>query len=479
MPLGHRLLRMRTPSQISNELSDDLRPLDNRRDEIRLRADIVEGIPIKSNRIKLPSPRLLSVELEPPSARHLLRIAMMRNYSIEEIVYTSTLLSVDARGAGFRVAKCLRLLAIYCGGDSFSIDFVLGSLVGDDSIRSADDLRRAMSALGARAFFWRQLDESFPSPREWLVLKSSMGAIEVLTYANRGPEHANLTRSMSNYAIPEERTADEFLLVNIEHAYKAAAKRVASVNKDTKGSSRSPLNSPYKIREIIVEYSKSLLRNSIEAVIVSEILARPPEMNISGLASIGGTISGFRADRQRSFVERLLRESLTPLFQEAGLDEARRTSFTEELTDRLIGEARETASSNHAQSRPLPTAEEIEREGWRYSDLNAPGRAGRPKAAEARSANEAPIIKHLQSYWMPWIESGQLSRPTLRNLDRSAYDALSTWVNRSGNDLKAALGHDIPTRSVIARATLTPESIREARRIVKLSRPRTGDGPGR
>ncbi len=117
---------------------------------------------------------------------------------------------------------------------------------------------------------------------------------------------------------------------------------------------------------------------------------------------------------------------------------------------------------------PMPTHEELERDGKLYSQRFA--------AAE-KAGRKYNIIDHLKDVWMPWIETGELTRPILYQRsgsaygDRSAYHALANWLKKDGNDLKEALGgFDIPNRSVVARSGITEEQRREARRIVALDK---------
>lgn len=117
---------------------------------------------------------------------------------------------------------------------------------------------------------------------------------------------------------------------------------------------------------------------------------------------------------------------------------------------------------------PMPTAAEIAAQGKRYSNQHRPGRPrGSRKDDLADPAND-PIIRHLREVWWPWIVSGQLTRPELLARDPSAYTALGRWLAKEGNSLVDALGYDIPSRSQAARANVTPEAIREAKRLVAI-----------
>ncbi len=110
----------------------------------------------------------------------------------------------------------------------------------------------------------------------------------------------------------------------------------------------------------------------------------------------------------------------------------------------------------------VPTAEQLEREGNRYSD------------AYARDPS-ITIIDHLKSaVWWPTIERGALTRPILLHADKGAYAALTKWLRKDGNVLADALGREIPNKSQVVRASLTPEVIREARRIARLGERDTG-----
>jgi tetratricopeptide (TPR) repeat protein len=95
---------------------------------------------------------------------------------------------------------------------------------------------------------------------------------------------------------------------------------------------------------------------------------------------------------------------------------------------------------------PMPTTDELRAAGKLYSQAHAAAEA------EGRKYN---IIDHLLAVWTPWIEAGELTRPILYQGsgseygDRSAYKALATWLSKEGHDLKAALGHEIPSKSDI------------------------------
>ncbi len=127
----------------------------------------------------------------------------------------------------------------------------------------------------------------------------------------------------------------------------------------------------------------------------------------------------------------------------------------------------QVAGATHAPAQqtvpPMPTTEELEREGKLYSQAYTAARAEHRKY---------DIIAHLLATWVPWIETGELTRPELLARDNSAYFALARWLQKPDHDLKTALGgnRDIPTRSETAQASLTPEGIREARRISSLLR---------
>lgn len=97
---------------------------------------------------------------------------------------------------------------------------------------------------------------------------------------------------------------------------------------------------------------------------------------------------------------------------------------------------------------PMPTTEDLRREGKLYSQAFATAK---------KAGRKYDIIDHLKTVWMPWIEAGKLSRPMLDQRgdranddqsvgDRSAYKALDEWCRREGNDLKQALGYDIPSK---------------------------------
>ena len=111
-----------------------------------------------------------------------------------------------------------------------------------------------------------------------------------------------------------------------------------------------------------------------------------------------------------------------------------------------------------AGSRPLPDGEDLRNRGLLYSQV-------------FRSRPETDIIQHLRSnVWWDFISTGRLTRPELLKRDPSAYHALYRWASKPGHNLVAALdGHDIPTRSQVVRANLTPEAIREARRVSSLA----------
>jgi hypothetical protein len=109
---------------------------------------------------------------------------------------------------------------------------------------------------------------------------------------------------------------------------------------------------------------------------------------------------------------------------------------------------------------PMPTREELEKGG------DEKGRLYR----QARTRSNLTIIDHLKAVWMPWIKAGVLTMPELGkpNRDPSAYKALAVWRTRKGNDLKTALGYDIPTKtdivnSHIAAAAILPPGERPAK----------------
>ena len=118
---------------------------------------------------------------------------------------------------------------------------------------------------------------------------------------------------------------------------------------------------------------------------------------------------------------------------------------------------------------PMPTAAEIIAQGKRYSTQGRPGRPpGSNRENFADPAND-PIIRHLKAVWMPWIVSGELTRPELLARDPTAYSALGRWLAKEGNNLIDVLeGYDIPSRSQSARSNLTPQTVREAKRIVSI-----------
>ena len=63
---------------------------------------------------------------------------------------------------------------------------------------------------------------------------------------------------------------------------------------------------------------------------------------------------------------------------------------------------------------------------------------------------EGNIIDFLRRVWMPWIETGVLTRPDLRRLDEAAYNGLRNWLSLPGNSLES-VGLSIPTKSEALR----------------------------
>jgi hypothetical protein len=121
---------------------------------------------------------------------------------------------------------------------------------------------------------------------------------------------------------------------------------------------------------------------------------------------------------------------------------------------RIQGHVERLNAGKHAF--PMPTKEELEREHKLYSQARAVAEGERdalPAAIAAAIATAETegrrytIIDHLRAVWMPWIEAGELTRPALLHSDQSAYKALAVWCGKPSNDLKVALGREIPSKS--------------------------------
>lgn len=88
-----------------------------------------------------------------------------------------------------------------------------------------------------------------------------------------------------------------------------------------------------------------------------------------------------------------------------------------------------------------------------------------------RTSRGQTIVEFMRAVWLPWIQSGLLTRPDLRRLDPQAYMAMANWLRRQ--EWPADL--PIPTKSQTVTAELSdPARLRDARRLLRAHRVRRG-----
>ncbi len=100
-----------------------------------------------------------------------------------------------------------------------------------------------------------------------------------------------------------------------------------------------------------------------------------------------------------------------------------------------------------------------------FSKAVASERLNDPPKREMRKGEDVIAYIKAEDGLKPWLDAGVLDRPTLRKLCPRAHNSLRYWLQKPGNDLKNE-GLKIPTKNETLRDELTPEAVREARRIM-------------